>query len=106
MEPRYYWANEQLEKVFWLRWKPLFVPEVMVLSGPVDVLSQLAGPLKKQLTEQPLGILRDIMDSFPQELVVAMVGVFPRGNPSTDSWQQEDLWRSVQLKHRVVTTQL
>jgi hypothetical protein len=55
MEPRYYWANEQLEKVFWLRWKPLFVPEVMVLSGPVDVLSQLAGPLKKQLTEQPLG---------------------------------------------------
>jgi hypothetical protein len=34
------------------------------------------------------GILRDIMDKFPQELAATMVGVFPRGNPSTDSWQQ------------------
>jgi hypothetical protein len=31
------------------------------------------------------GILRDIMDRFPQELATAIVGVFPRGNPSTDS---------------------
>jgi hypothetical protein len=31
------------------------------------------------------GILRDIMDRFPQELAAAIVGVFPRGNPSTDS---------------------
>ena len=28
------------------------------------------------------------MDRFPQELAAALVGVFPRGNPSTDSWQQ------------------
>jgi chromosome segregation ATPase len=28
------------------------------------------------------------MGRFPQELVAAIVGVFPRGNPSTDSWQQ------------------
>ena len=34
------------------------------------------------------GILRDIMDRFPQELAATLVGVFPRGNPSTDSWQQ------------------
>jgi hypothetical protein len=34
------------------------------------------------------GILRDIMDHFPQELAAAIVGVFLRGNPSTDSWQQ------------------
>jgi hypothetical protein len=34
------------------------------------------------------GILRDIMDRFPQELAAAIVGVFSRGNPSTDSWQQ------------------
>jgi hypothetical protein len=34
------------------------------------------------------GILRDIMDHFPQELAVTMAGVFSRGNPSTDSWQQ------------------
>jgi hypothetical protein len=28
------------------------------------------------------------MDHFPQELAAAMARVFPRGNPSTDSWQQ------------------
>jgi hypothetical protein len=33
------------------------------------------------------GILRDIMDCFPHELAAAIVGVFSRGNPSTDSWQ-------------------
>jgi hypothetical protein len=27
------------------------------------------------------------MDRFPQELAAAIVGVFPRGNPSTDLWQ-------------------
>jgi hypothetical protein len=28
------------------------------------------------------------MDHFPQQLADAMAGVFSRGNPSTDSWQQ------------------
>jgi septal ring factor EnvC (AmiA/AmiB activator) len=28
------------------------------------------------------------MDRFPQELAAAVVGVFLRGNPSIDSWQQ------------------
>jgi hypothetical protein len=28
------------------------------------------------------------MDHFPQELAAAIVGVFSRGNPSTNSWQQ------------------
>jgi hypothetical protein len=75
-------------KIFWLLWRPLFIPEVMVLSGLVGIMSQLAGPLKKQLKRAAFGILRDIMDHFPQELAAAIVGVFPRGNPSTDSWQQ------------------
>jgi hypothetical protein len=34
------------------------------------------------------GILRDIMDHFPWELAAAIVGVFSRGNPSTNSRQQ------------------
>jgi hypothetical protein len=34
------------------------------------------------------GILRDIMDRFPQELATAMVRVFSSGNPSINSWQQ------------------
>jgi hypothetical protein len=38
-------------KVFWSLWKQLFIPEVMVLSGLVSVMSQLAGPLKKPLKE-------------------------------------------------------
>jgi hypothetical protein len=41
-------------KIFWSMWKQLFIPEVMVLSGLVDDMSQLAGPLKKLLKEQPL----------------------------------------------------
>jgi hypothetical protein len=41
-------------KVFWSLWKQLFVLEVMVLSGLVGVMSQLAGPLKKLLKDQPL----------------------------------------------------
>jgi hypothetical protein len=28
------------------------------------------------------------MERFPQELAAAIVGVFLRGNSSTDSWQQ------------------
>jgi hypothetical protein len=31
------------------------------------------------------GILRDIIDSFPPELAATMLGVFLRGNPSTNS---------------------
>jgi hypothetical protein len=54
MEPRYFWANEQLGKIFWLLWKQLFVLEVMVLSGLVDIVSKLTGPLKKPLRGQPL----------------------------------------------------
>jgi hypothetical protein len=34
------------------------------------------------------GILRHIMDRFPQELAATMARVFLRGNTSTDSWQQ------------------
>jgi hypothetical protein len=54
MEPRYFWANEQLGKIFWLLWKQLFVLEVMVLSGLVGIMSKLAEPLKKPLRGQPL----------------------------------------------------
>jgi hypothetical protein len=54
------------------------------------------------------GILRDIMDRFPQELAAAIVGVFPRGTPplTHGSRQEEGLWRLVQQKHRTVITPL
>jgi hypothetical protein len=82
MEPRYFWANERLGKVFWLLWKSLFIPEMMVLSGLAT------GRTTEEAAERAaFGILRDIMDHFLQELAAAIVGVFSRGNPSTDSWQ-------------------
>jgi acid phosphatase family membrane protein YuiD len=37
------------------------------------------------------------MDRFPQELAAAMAGVFLRGNPSTDSWQQAIKGRSLEI---------
>jgi hypothetical protein len=47
------------------------------------------GRTAKEVAERAtFGILRDIMDRFPQELAAAIVGVFSRGNPSTASWQQ------------------
>jgi hypothetical protein len=55
MEPRYFWANERLGEGLLVTVEPLFIPEVMVLSGLVGVMSQLAGPLKKPLRGQPLG---------------------------------------------------
>jgi hypothetical protein len=58
----------------------------MVLSGQIGVMSPLAGLLRAD--RATFGILRDIMDHFLQELAAAMAWVFPRGNPSTDSWQQ------------------
>jgi hypothetical protein len=63
----------------------LFAPEVMVLSGQVSIMSPLAGLLRADRAAS--GMLRDIMDYFLQELVAAMAWVFPRGNPSTNSWQ-------------------
>jgi hypothetical protein len=41
---------------------------------------------KEAADRAAFGILRDIMDRFSQKLAAAMVGVFPRGNPSTNSW--------------------
>jgi hypothetical protein len=71
----------------WSLWRLLFVPEVTVLSGPVGAES--TGRTAEEAADRAtFGVLRNIMDRFPQELAAVMAGVFPRGNPSTDSWQQ------------------
>jgi hypothetical protein len=41
--------------VCWSLWRLLFDPEVMVLSGQVSAMSQLARLLRKQLIGQLLG---------------------------------------------------
>jgi hypothetical protein len=65
----------------------LFDPEVTVLSGLVGAMSA-----EEAANRAAFGILWDIMDRFPQELVAAMARVFPRGNPSTyGNRPEEDL---------------
>jgi hypothetical protein len=88
MEPRYFWANEQLGEGL------LVIMEAVV--HPRGDGSEWSGwryestsRTAEEATERAaFEILRDIMDRFPQELAAAIVRVFPRGNPSTDSWQQ------------------
>jgi hypothetical protein len=41
-------------------------------------------------------VLREIMDDHPQELVVAMAGVFPKGEPYMNEWAQ---FRNDALEH-------
>jgi hypothetical protein len=106
MEPRYFWANERLGE-------GLLVTVEAVVRPRGDGSEwtgwryQSTGRTTEQATERAaFGILRDIMDCFPQELAAAIVGVFPRGNPplTRDSRQEEGPWRLVQQKHRTVIT--
>jgi hypothetical protein len=88
MEPRYYWENERLGEGL------LVTVEAIVHSrGDGSEWTDWRYGSTSRTAEEAakraaFGILRDIMDRFPQELAAAIVGVFPRGNPSTDSWQQ------------------
>jgi hypothetical protein len=88
MEPRYFWANEQLGEGL------LVTVEVVVYpkgdgSEWTGWCYESTGRTAEEAAERAaFGILRDIMDRFPQELAAAIVGVFSRGNPSTNSWQQ------------------
>jgi hypothetical protein len=86
MEPHYFWANEQLGE-------GLLVTAEVVVHPRGDGYEwtswhyESTGMTAEEAAERAaFGILRDIMDRFPQELAAAIVGVFPRDNPSTDSW--------------------
>jgi hypothetical protein len=86
MEPRYFWRNNQLGEGL------LVTVEVVVRprgdgSEWTGWRYESTGRTAEEAADRAtFGILRDIMDRFPQELAAAMVEVFPRGNPSTDSW--------------------
>jgi hypothetical protein len=88
MEPRYFWENERLGE-------GLLVNVEAVVRSRCDGFEwtgwryESTGRTMEEVAERAaFGILRDIMERFPQELAVAIVGVFLRGNPSTDLWQQ------------------
>jgi hypothetical protein len=55
MEPRYFWSNNQLGEGLLVIVEAVVRPRVMVLSGLVGAMSQLAGLLRKRLTELLLG---------------------------------------------------
>jgi hypothetical protein len=88
MEPHYYWTNEQLGEGLLVTVEAVVCPRGDG-SEWTSWCFESTGRTAEEATDRAVfGILRDIMDHFPQELAAAMVGVFLRGNPSTGSWQQ------------------
>jgi hypothetical protein len=86
MEPLYFWNNDQLGD------RILVTVEVVVHprgdgSEWIGWRYESTGRTAEEAADRAaFDTLRDIIDMFPQELATAMVGVFLRGNPSTDSW--------------------
>jgi hypothetical protein len=88
MEPCYYWNEEQLGDT------ALVNVEVVVEAR--DSHSTWNGSFARSKGSTPVEgasrtafmILREIMDDHPQELAVAMAGVFPKGEPYMNEWAQ------------------
>jgi hypothetical protein len=86
MEPRYFWRNDQLGEGLLVT-----VEAVVRPRGDGSKWTGWHYESTGRMTEEAFdrvafGILRDITVWFPQELAATIVGVFPRGNPSTYSW--------------------
>jgi hypothetical protein len=88
MEPRYFWSNERLGEGLLVTLEAVVHPRGDGSEWTGWRFESTGRTAKEAAERAAFGILRDIMDRFPQELAAAIVGVFPRGNPSTDSWQQ------------------
>jgi hypothetical protein len=88
MEPRYFWANEQLGDGLLVTVEAVVRPRGDGSEWTGWRYESTGRTTEEAAERAAFGILRDIMDRFPQELATAIIGVFPRGNPSTDSWQQ------------------
>jgi hypothetical protein len=87
MEPCYFWANEQLGEGLLVTVEAVIHPRGDNSEWTGWRYESTSRTTEEAADRVAFGILRDIMDHFPQELAAAIVGVFPRGNPSTDSWQ-------------------
>jgi hypothetical protein len=88
MEPRYFWRNDQLGEGLLVTVEAVVRPRGDG-SKWIDWRYESTGRTAEEAADRAaFGILRDIMDRFSQELAAAIAGVFSRGNPSTDSWQQ------------------
>jgi hypothetical protein len=88
MEPCYFWANEQLGEGLLVTVEAVVHPRGDGSERTGWRYESIGRTAEEAAERAAIGIQRDIMDRFPQELAIAIVGVFLRGNPSTDSWQQ------------------
>jgi hypothetical protein len=88
MEPRYFWANERLGEGLLVTVEAVVCPRGDGYEWTGWRYESTGRTVEEAAKRAAFGILRDIMDHFPQELAAAIVGVFLRGNPSTNLWQQ------------------
>jgi hypothetical protein len=88
MELRYFWANKQLGEGLLVTVEAVVCPRGDGSEWTSWRYESTGRTAEEAAERAAFGILRDIMDRFPQELAAAIVGVFPRDNPSTDLWQQ------------------
>jgi hypothetical protein len=87
MEPRYFGANEQLGEGLLVTMEAVVCPRGDGSEWTGWRYESTGRTVEEAAERAAFGILRNIMDHFPQKLVAAIVGVFSRDNPSTDSWQ-------------------
>jgi hypothetical protein len=81
MEPCYFWANERLGEGLLITVEAVVCP-IGDDSEWTGWCYESTGRTAEEAAERAaFRILRDIMDHFPQELAVAIVGVFSEGQP-------------------------
>jgi hypothetical protein len=85
MEPRYFWNNEQLGDGLLVTVEAIVRPRGDGSEWTGWRFESTGRAAEEAADSAAFGILRDIMDRFPQELAAALVGVFPRCKPSTNS---------------------
>jgi hypothetical protein len=85
MEPHYFWRNDKLGEGLLVTVEVVVRPRGDGYEWTGWHYESTGRTAEEAADRATFGILRNIMDHFPQELVATMVGDFSRGNPSTDS---------------------
>jgi hypothetical protein len=91
MEPRYFCANEQLGEGLLVTVEAIVHPQGDGSEWTGWRFESTGRTAEEAVEREAFGILRDIMDRFPQELAAAIVGVFLRGPLTRGSRQEESL---------------
>jgi hypothetical protein len=81
IEPRYFWTNEQLGEGLLVTVEAVVHPRGDGSEWTGWHYESTGRTAEEAAERAAFGILRDIMDRFPQELAAAIVGVFSEGQP-------------------------